>query len=148
MKNTILSLVALTKTRRRVLLAVTLLLAAFLGSAPVRADHRAVVGAIIGGTTGALVGDSMGGRDGAIIGGTLGAVAGAALTQADYRPHTGYAPPPPYYRLPPVVAPAPIYYERYDRDRDWDRRDWDRRHRHEEFRHRHHRDWDRDGYRR
>jgi hypothetical protein len=146
MKNTIFNREGLTTTRRRMLLVATLILAALLGSTPARADHRAVVGAIIGGTTGVLVGDSMGGRDGAIIGGALGAVAGVALTQVDYRPQAGYVTPPPYYRLPPVTAPAPIYYERYDRD--WERRDWDRRYSHAEHRHERNRDWERDGYRR
>ena len=146
MKSTILSIFSLAKARRLALLLIALLLAGVLGSTAARADHRAVLGAIIGGTTGALVGDSMGGRDGAIVGGALGAVAGAALTQAHYRPDVGYVPPPPYYRPPHVVVPAPVYYPSYERD--WERRHWERRHRQEERRHERDRDWDRDGYRR
>jgi hypothetical protein len=140
MKNTVFA------TRSFLLLLFTVFALAIFGSAPVHADHRAVIGAIIGGTTGALVGDSMGGRDGAIVGGALGAVAGAALSEAHYRPNVGYLPPPPYYRPPSGFAPAPVYYPRHDRD--WERRRWEHRHNNDQHRRDGYRDWDRDGYRR
>ncbi len=39
----------------------------------------AILGAAVGGGTGAAVGHSVGGRDGAILGGVIGAAAGAAV---------------------------------------------------------------------
>ncbi|MBI4742960.1 MAG: glycine zipper 2TM domain-containing protein [Betaproteobacteria bacterium] len=132
------------------LVAVALFFSGLVASGAARAD-QAYLGAIIGGTTGALVGDSMGGRDGAIIGGVLGAVAGAAITRAHYQPPVAYLPPPVYFRppveyLPPptyyapprVIVPAPVYFPR---EHHWDHRRWEHRHEHGGY-------WDRDGYRR
>ena len=146
MRHTLFTVHNIRALRNFSLLLATLFLAAIVGSGIARADSRALLGAIIGGSTGALVGDSMGGRDGAMMGGALGAVAGVALTQAHYRPEVEYLPPPRFYRSPPAVAPAPIYYPRYERD--WERRRWEGRQPYSEHRHQRNRDWDQEGYRR
>jgi hypothetical protein len=79
------------------------------------------VGAMIGGSTGALIGHSMSGHDGAVIGGALGAIAGAAIVRHDSGMSTHYrypAPPAVYYRPPVVFFNAPPVY-RHDVDRAW-----------------------------
>ena len=74
-----------------------------------------VVGAMIGGSTGALIGHSMNGRDGALIGGALGAFAGAAI--ASNNGYTGvhypYPPAPPatYYRPRVAFVNSPPAYQ-------------------------------------
>jgi hypothetical protein len=83
-----------------------------------------VLGAILGGATGAIVGHAVGGHDGAVAGGAFGAIVGAAAAsehndEAVYYgpPRTVYGPPravyeaPVVYAPPPVVVqPAPAYY--------------------------------------
>jgi hypothetical protein len=101
--------------RRSILVAASLLtVGVAAGSA--HADSP-VLGAVLGGGTGAWVGSSLGGRDGAIIGGALGAAAGVVVA-SDYRrtPTYYYAPQPVYRYAPPaVVYAAPVYYPPYER---------------------------------
>jgi hypothetical protein len=119
---------------RRYLLITASLLTIGLAAGSAQADSP-VLGAMLGGGTGAWVGSSVGGRDGAIIGGALGAAAGVVIA-SDYRDHrrapTYYAPQPVYHYAPPaVVYSAPVYYQRYDTD--WGRHD--RRHHRDHYRH-------------
>ena len=146
MGNTIFTVRNIRALRNFLGLLATLFLVAIASSGIARADSHALLGAIIGGSTGALVGDSMGGRDGAIMGGALGAVAGVALTQAHYRPEVEYLPPPRFYRPPHAVAPAPIYYPRYERDGE--RHRWEGHQPYSGHRHQRNRNWDQEGYRR
>lgn len=118
---------------RRSLLITASLLAICLAAGSARAESP-VLGAMLGGGTGAWVGNSFGGRDGAIIGGALGAAAGVVIASDYRRAPTYYAPQPVYRYAPPaVVYSAPVYYQRYEAD--WGRHD--RGHYRDHYRHGH-----------
>ncbi|MGA7951829.1 MAG: glycine zipper 2TM domain-containing protein [Thiobacillaceae bacterium] len=76
-----------------------------------------VLGAILGGATGAVVGHAIGGHEGAWAGGAFGAVVGAAAAsdrddEAVYYgpPRAVYGPPAVVYAPPRVVYEEPIVY--------------------------------------
>lgn len=129
---------------RRYLLITAGLLTIGLPVGSAQADSP-VVGALLGGGTGAWVGSSVGGRDGAIIGGALGAAAGVVIASDYRRAPTYYAPAPVYYYAPPpaVVYTAPIYYPRYEAG--WGRHD--RKHHRDHYRHGHDNGRHHDGHR-
>ena len=110
--------------------------------------NDAIVGAIIGGGTGALIGQSLHGRDGAIVGGAVCAAAGIALATDRRERRSEYA-QAPNYRQPIVVsAPTPRYerYERYEAERDYRHYRPSHRRHHHHWRHESRRHWDRDRY--
>lgn len=89
---------------RRSLLITAGLLTISLAAGAARAESP-VLGAMLGGGTGAWVGNSFGGRNGAIVGGALGAVAGVVIANGEYRrAPTYYAPQPVYQYAPPAVV--------------------------------------------
>jgi hypothetical protein len=79
-------------------------------------ENNAVVGGVMGGTTGAIVGSvASGGQPGAAVaGGLIGAATGAILGAAVTPQGPGYYPPQgPGYYPPPPHACASWYYDYY-----------------------------------
>jgi len=126
-------------------LGITLALTFCLLSSGAALADDAILGALIGGGTGAVVGRSIGGRDGTIIGGAIGAAAGAAIG-SQQRGRVEYVAPPVYYTAPAYpqqvyYPPQQVYYAQpvYQRPSYYVERGYERGyHRHHE-----HRDWDR-----
>lgn len=128
-----------------------LLAGAAVAALPAHADHgNTVLGAAIGGATGAVIGREVAGRDGVIIGAAIGGATGAAVgrsvgerryervverepvyvAQPAYYERRVYQ--PAYYPPQRVVHSGPAYYD--DDDNDWHGK---RHHKH----HRHHHRW-------
>ncbi len=128
--------------------AIPLLISLGLLSSGLALANDTLLGALLGGGSGALVGRALGGRQGAVIGGVLGAAAGASIAAEDDTPRVGrrvdyypaqpvyyaqegYYPPQTVYYAPAprVVAPPPVIYieSRHRRD-DWHHRPHHDRH--------------------
>lgn len=135
-------------------------LAASAVTAPAYADSgTTLLGAAIGGATGAIVGRQVAGRDGVILGAAIGGAAGAAIGRnaGERRQHryvereAVYVAEPAYYAQPA----QPVYYERrvvqqvyepqpaYSSERAYypAAYAYDDGRRHEKCRKRHHRHW-------
>ena len=134
-------------------------------TAPAYADGSTLLGAAIGGATGAIVGRQVAGRDGVILGAAIGGAAGAAIGHsAGERRRDRYVGREPVYFEQPAYAPPPqpAYYERrvvqhvyqpqpdrfsprvyYPATYAHENDGWKHRKRHEHY-YRHHRHWDHD----
>ena len=78
-------------------------------SANVALAGNTALGALLGGSVGAIVGQQIGGHDGTLIGGAVGAVAGAIIaSENDDHRHRRYDYAPSYPSRV-VHAPAPAY---------------------------------------
>jgi hypothetical protein len=75
-------------------------------SANAMADSDGVLGAVVGGSAGALIGHAVHGRNGALVGGALGAITGVALSDSS----RSYQPYP--YQGSTVVYPQSVVRER------------------------------------